>query len=68
MAGKARVEVLDRQVARRAGVEGLVFTIAPTGEAANGRVGVQLDYSAFAQAFGGAYGTRLRLVQLPRAR
>ncbi|GAA4053645.1 RHS repeat-associated core domain-containing protein [Actinomadura miaoliensis] len=65
MTGKARVEVLDRQAARRAGVEGLVFTVAPAGEAAAGRVGVRLDYSGFAQAFGGAYGTRLRLVQLP---
>ncbi|MEW2354543.1 RHS repeat-associated core domain-containing protein [Spirillospora sp. NPDC029432] len=65
MAGKAKVEVLDWQAARRAGVEGLVFTIAPAGEATGGRVGVRLDYSDFAQAYGGAYGHRLRLVQLP---
>ena len=30
-----------------------------------GRVGVQVDYSGFVNAFGGSYGSRLRLVQLP---
>ncbi|MEU6036090.1 hypothetical protein ABZ801_11845 [Actinomadura sp. NPDC047616] len=37
----------------------LVFTVAPAGKVVGGRVG-----TAFAQSFGGAYGTRLRLVQL----
>ncbi|MFI0405534.1 RHS repeat-associated core domain-containing protein [Actinomadura sp. 3N508] len=63
--GEARVSVLDRGAARRAGVEGLVFTLTPESEATSGRVGVRVDYSTFAQAFGGSYGTRLRLVNLP---
>ncbi|GLL08360.1 type IV secretion protein Rhs [Dactylosporangium matsuzakiense] len=31
----------------------------------SGNVEVSIDYTAFAQAYGGNYGTRLRLVQLP---
>ncbi|RKS68417.1 RHS repeat-associated protein [Actinomadura pelletieri DSM 43383] len=63
--GQVKVAVLDRATARRSGVEGLMFTLAPAGQGASGRVGVRVDYAAFAQAFGGSYGTRLRLVQLP---
>ncbi|QXJ24408.1 sugar-binding protein [Actinomadura graeca] len=63
--GRAKVAVLDRAAARRAGVDGLVFTLTPDGKAAAERVGVRVDYSAFAQAFGGSYGSRLRLVRLP---
>ncbi|TDD84804.1 RHS repeat-associated core domain-containing protein [Actinomadura rubrisoli] len=63
--GSAKVTVLDQATAHRAGVEGLVFTLVPDAKATAGRVGVRVDYSSFAQAFGGSYGTRLRLVQLP---
>jgi RHS repeat-associated protein len=70
IAGKVRVRVLDRKTTRRAGIEGLLFTIGrlDTGAgpaAVPGKVGVRLDYSAFQQAYGGTYGSRLRLVQLP---
>ncbi|MFG2013768.1 RHS repeat-associated core domain-containing protein [Actinomadura geliboluensis] len=64
-AEQVRVQVLDRQAANTAGVDGLAFTVARTDAAAPGRVKLRLDYSAFAQAFGGAYGPRLRLMQMP---
>ncbi|QNE77537.1 sugar-binding protein [Streptomyces finlayi] len=69
-AESAAVRVLDRARTAKAGVEGLLFTLtpaAPTGERQAGTVGVgvQVDYAAFAQAHGGAYASRLRLVQLP---
>ncbi|MFI0480925.1 RHS repeat-associated core domain-containing protein [Actinomadura sp. 9N215] len=63
--GPVKVSVLDRETAGRAGVNGLMFTVTPGETDASGRVGVRVDYSAFTQAFGGSYGTRLRLVQLP---
>ncbi|MEV0663875.1 RHS repeat-associated core domain-containing protein [Actinomadura luteofluorescens] len=57
--------MLERQAASNLGVDGLAFTVARTDSTVPGRVKVRLDYSTFAQAFGGAYGARLRLVQLP---
>ncbi|GAA2634889.1 RHS repeat-associated core domain-containing protein [Actinomadura fulvescens] len=65
MTGEAKVEVLDRKTAQRAGIAGMAFAVTPADSAKAGRVAVRLDYSAFAQAFGGSYGSRLRLVQLP---
>ncbi|MEV1011638.1 polymorphic toxin-type HINT domain-containing protein [Streptomyces sp. NPDC049881] len=66
----ARLEILDRDTGRDAGVRGLLFTLAaepPTGARAAGAhdVAVEVDYTSFAQAYGGSYGARLRLVQLP---
>ncbi|MEV0595818.1 RHS repeat domain-containing protein [Nonomuraea cavernae] len=64
-ARRVRVSVLDKAAAARAGLDGLVLTLG-SGEAAGpGPVGVRVDYSSFAQAYGGAYGTRLRLLRLP---
>ncbi|MEU9839389.1 RHS repeat-associated core domain-containing protein [Actinomadura sp. NPDC048032] len=65
-ADRVRVEVLDQQTSRRIGLDGLAFTVARTDAAAPGRVRVRLDYSRFAQAFGGGYGARLRLTQVPQ--
>ncbi|CNE28938.1 Cell wall-associated polypeptide CWBP200 [Mycobacterium tuberculosis] len=65
-ADRVRVQVLDQASSRRLGVDGLAFTVARTDASAPGRVKVQLDYAKFAQAFGGAYGARLRLTQLPQ--
>jgi len=59
-----RVSVADQQLADRAGVKGVVFSLAPTG-GAGGKVDVGVDYSAFAGAYGGDFGARLRLVSLP---
>ncbi|TLQ43820.1 Rhs family-like protein [Streptomyces marianii] len=67
----ARVQVKDAATARRAGVEGVLFTATPaaaedgTAAAASGAVEVELDYTAIKDTFGGDWGSRLRLVQLP---
>lgn len=67
VADRVRVQVLDQRTSRAAGVDGLAFTVAHTDDtAAPGRVKVRLDYGEFAQAFGGAYGARLRLTRLPQ--
>jgi hypothetical protein len=47
-------------------VDGPAFTVARTDAATPGRVRLRLDYSEFEQAFGGAYGARLRLARLPQ--
>ncbi|AEV87821.1 sugar-binding protein [Actinoplanes sp. SE50] len=56
------VQVLDQQTATKLGINGVVMTAAaPTA----GKVRLGVDYAGFAQAFGGNYGSRLHLVQLP---
>ncbi|MEV0456976.1 RHS repeat domain-containing protein [Catellatospora methionotrophica] len=68
-AGPSRfdVRVTDRATADKAGINGVVLTLTPLAaeRSDTGTVRVGVDYSAFAQAFGGNYGSRLRLVQLP---
>ncbi|WP_052852654.1 polymorphic toxin-type HINT domain-containing protein [Streptomyces avicenniae] len=69
----ARLEILDRRAAERVGIDGLLFSLSGTAAArtpsttqrAGMGVGVELDYSSFAQAYGGGYGARLGLVSLP---
>lgn len=60
----ARVRILDRNRTKALGINGVVLTVAAS-SAGNGRVRAVVDYSGFAEAFGGNYGSRLRLVQLP---
>lgn len=60
----AHVQVLDHAKAAGLGVSGVVFTVSGASAAA-GRVKVGLDYKAFAQQYGGNYGSRLTLVELP---
>ena len=55
------VEVLDPSATQRAGRSGFLFRIS--GPA--GKVKVAVDYSGFANGFGGGYADRLRLVALP---
>ncbi|MFG6199752.1 RHS repeat-associated core domain-containing protein [Nonomuraea sp. JJY05] len=62
--GKVRVRMLDRAAAARTGVTGVMFTVGQAG-GPPGKVGLRLDYSGFAEAFGGAFGSRVRLVGLP---
>ncbi|MFI6596630.1 polymorphic toxin-type HINT domain-containing protein [Nonomuraea sp. NPDC050536] len=57
-AAKVQVQVLDQTAARRAGVDGLLFTVGA-------QALVQVDYSAFRHAGGGDWASRLRLVRLP---
>ncbi|MFJ8582613.1 polymorphic toxin-type HINT domain-containing protein [Micromonospora sp. NPDC093277] len=59
-----RVEVRDRAATDRAGVRGLLFSVA-SGDGTPGRVSVEVDYHDFRTAYGADYASRLRLVQLP---
>jgi RHS repeat-associated protein len=60
--GKAQVTVLDQKAARRAGVTGVLFTIAAEQP---GAAQVTIDYSSFASVVGGNWSSRLGLVRLP---
>ncbi|MEU6935658.1 polymorphic toxin-type HINT domain-containing protein [Streptomyces rubiginosohelvolus] len=72
------VEVTSRFLgskhARRAGVNGALFALTPKASAPATRAAkppsgvpaaVTVDYSAFAESYGGSYASRMRLVQLP---
>ncbi|WP_426510218.1 polymorphic toxin-type HINT domain-containing protein [Dactylosporangium sp. McL0621] len=63
---RAHVEVLDQQAAKKANVQGLLFKVGrgDGGSDAAG-VGVKVDYSKFATAYGADWSTRLKLVELP---
>lgn len=63
--GSTTVRILDRQAAQAAGVDGLLFSVTPQPGAVGDTVGVRVDDSAYAQAYGGAYAARLHLVTLP---
>ncbi|MEU9999056.1 polymorphic toxin-type HINT domain-containing protein [Streptomyces sp. NPDC050848] len=65
--GDVTARVLGRAEALRAGVNGLVLTLQRADSAAKSAQAVkaQLDYSGFADAFGGGYASRLTLVELP---
>ncbi|MEU2605506.1 polymorphic toxin-type HINT domain-containing protein [Streptomyces albus] len=64
-AGTVTARVLPRKQTRRAGIDGLLFTLTPKDEESAGKTGVTVDYRDFAEAYGGGYGSRLRLIQLP---
>ncbi len=74
--GNVRVRLLDGSTAARAGVSGLLMTVdtstAPARTAVSsqvqgrpGQAALQVDYSAFRNAVGGDWASRLRLVRLP---
>ncbi|MEV4387605.1 polymorphic toxin-type HINT domain-containing protein [Micromonospora sp. NPDC049580] len=64
--GKVRVEVLDHGTAERAKVDGPVVRVARTdGQQAAGDVRLSVGYDGLAGAFGGDFGSRLRLSRLP---
>ncbi|MEU8975944.1 RHS repeat-associated core domain-containing protein [Streptomyces monashensis] len=58
------VGVKPRAQAVKAGVNGVLFILTPSGEH-SGTTRLSLDYSGFAQAYGGDFGSRLHLVRLP---
>ncbi|MER7937019.1 MULTISPECIES: ricin-type beta-trefoil lectin domain protein [unclassified Streptomyces] len=61
-----RVQAASHAQTLRTGANGMLLGITPSGtQAARGRVKVVIDYSEIARAYGGGYGSRLRLVQLP---
>ncbi|MFE1166034.1 RHS repeat-associated core domain-containing protein [Nocardiopsis sp. NPDC058789] len=60
-----RVEVLDQALAEDAGVEGLLLRVTRADdETVAGPIDVTVDYSDFAEAYGGDYGGRLELVEM----
>ncbi|MEU8410185.1 RHS repeat-associated core domain-containing protein [Micromonospora sp. NPDC048842] len=61
-----RVSVADRKATEAAGVGGVLLSVTPSStEPVNGSVRVGVDYADFAEAYGGNYGSRLRLVRMP---
>ncbi|MGW2843260.1 RHS repeat-associated core domain-containing protein [Streptomyces sp. NPDC001493] len=71
----AQVEsrILDHGRATKAGVNGMLFTLQPPAPvqasddapASEGAVSVSVDYTSFAESFGGSYASRVQLVELP---
>ncbi|WP_428951976.1 RHS repeat domain-containing protein [Streptomyces sp. cg35] len=68
-AEKFTLDVRAQVAAKRAGVNGVLMTVAPAGEGEDATdtdgLRVSLDYSSFGDAYGGNFGPRLRLVTLP---
>ncbi|WP_030200419.1 ricin-type beta-trefoil lectin domain protein [Streptomyces sp. NRRL S-87] len=61
-----RVKVGSHAQALKAGANGMLVSLTPAAPAAGtGKVQVVIDYGSLAKAYGGGYGSRLRLVQLP---
>ncbi|WP_416979056.1 polymorphic toxin-type HINT domain-containing protein [Streptomyces sp. T028] len=65
VAGEVRVDVLDPKRADKLGADVLLGVERVDGSAQAGKVRLTVDYSEFAEGFGGSYGSRLQLVQLP---
>ncbi|MFF5898648.1 polymorphic toxin-type HINT domain-containing protein [Streptomyces argenteolus] len=64
--GRVRVRMAGHEQARRAQVDGLVLALTPNREEfTDGAALVRVDYRRIAQAYGGGYGARLTLVELP---
>ncbi|MEZ0070054.1 YD repeat-containing protein, partial [Streptacidiphilus sp. MAP12-20] len=66
MPTQVRVQVASHQQALAAGANGMLVSLGRAdGATGTGTVQVVLDYSALAKAYGGGYGSRLQLFQLP---
>ncbi|QKW13397.1 hypothetical protein HUT12_11790 [Verrucosispora sp. NA02020] len=64
--GAVRVRAFDRAASVALGNAGPLYSLARAdGSTATGAVRVEIDYSGFAQAFGGSFADRLTLVRLP---
>jgi RHS repeat-associated protein len=57
------VTVASHGISQKLGITGVVFSVAA--RQGSGKVTVGLDYKSFAGAYGGNFGERLRLVELP---
>jgi RHS repeat-associated protein len=57
------VTVASHSVAQRLGITGVVFRVAAA--RGSGPVLAGIDYASFADAYGGNYGSRLQLIELP---
>ncbi|MEU0168228.1 hypothetical protein ABZ214_22635 [Streptomyces iakyrus] len=63
---KAKVTVLDRMLTKKLGIAGLVLSVQRTdGQTSASSVSLGIDYSGFARAYGGAWASRLRAIELP---
>ncbi|WP_437096274.1 polymorphic toxin-type HINT domain-containing protein [Streptomyces sp. enrichment culture] len=63
---RAKVTVLDRKLAKKLGIEGLVLSVQRTdGKTNASSLSLSVDYSGFAHAYGGAWASRLRAIELP---
>ncbi|WP_438290798.1 RHS repeat-associated core domain-containing protein [Streptomyces sp. HUAS TT7] len=63
---KVAVTVAGREEAQRAGINGVLVSLTDNATTkGDGKVSVGLEYSGFANAYGGDYTSRLQLVQLP---
>ncbi|MFI9101835.1 polymorphic toxin-type HINT domain-containing protein [Streptomyces fildesensis] len=63
---KVEVQLRDHADAQRAGIDGVLFTAEPVQQlAAPPVVNVGVDYTAFKDAYGGGWSSRLHLVQMP---
>ncbi|MFC3896414.1 RHS repeat-associated core domain-containing protein [Lentzea rhizosphaerae] len=60
-----RVETFSQDTSAKVGVAGVVLKVSDKAGKSPGKTSVQLDYTGFDNAYGGDYGSRLRLVQLP---
>ncbi|MEU4243625.1 polymorphic toxin-type HINT domain-containing protein [Actinoplanes sp. NPDC026619] len=58
---RVQVKTADQKVTKAAGIRGVLFSVS----GGAGAVHVDVDPSAFANAYGGGYASRLRLVKLP---
>ncbi|MFF4830441.1 polymorphic toxin-type HINT domain-containing protein [Streptomyces sp. NPDC001315] len=65
VADKVRVDVLDPQRAAKLGAGVLLGVERADGSDQAAKVRLTVDYSEFAEGFGGSYASRLQLVQLP---
>lgn len=64
-AAPVRVETFSQDTSAKVGVAGVVLKVSDKTGKSPGKTSVQLDYSGFDNAYGGDYGSRLRLVHLP---
>ncbi|WP_436495337.1 RHS repeat-associated core domain-containing protein [Actinokineospora sp. HUAS TT18] len=62
---KVEVETFDQAAAKKAGIAGVVLRVRDAGGADGAAVPVKLDYSGFAHAYGGDFGSRLKFVSYP---
>ncbi len=63
--GKVRIDVLDPARAAKLGAGAVLGVERADGGAKAAKVRLSVDYSDFAEGFGGSYASRLRLIQLP---
>ena len=65
-ATKITITVVDPKITAKAGIPGTIVTVTRAdGSALAANVKVSLDYTAFMDAYGGYFGNRLTLVELP---